>query len=208
MCTALVDEYAEAQQRYEEALLVYRTAGDSRGEANTLNSLGVACVRSPTGDRRANLEKAIECYQQALRFFTPESAPQDFAQTQNNLGLALSYAGRFAEARQAFLDLLKVNPENATAFASLSAVCRKLGLAEEAGNAIREAQRLSAGEHEYNRACIAAIAGDADAAFELLAAALAAGEVNVEWVREDSDWEELRGDPRFVKLVGNQEKRE
>jgi hypothetical protein len=38
------------------------------------------------GDRTANLERAIACYQQTLRFYTPESAPFDYARTQTNLG--------------------------------------------------------------------------------------------------------------------------
>jgi tetratricopeptide (TPR) repeat protein len=42
----------------------------------------------PTGDRAANLEQAIQCYREALRFRTPEAAPLDYAQTQNNLGNA------------------------------------------------------------------------------------------------------------------------
>ena len=41
-----------------------------------------------TGDRAANLQKAIGCYTEALRFFTAEAAPLDYAMTENNLGLA------------------------------------------------------------------------------------------------------------------------
>jgi tetratricopeptide (TPR) repeat protein len=44
----------------------------------------------PTGDRAANLQQAIACYQEALRFRTPEAAPLDYAMTQNNLGTAYS----------------------------------------------------------------------------------------------------------------------
>ena len=42
----------------------------------------------PTGDRAANLKQAIACYEQALRVFTPEAAPFDYATAQNNLGAA------------------------------------------------------------------------------------------------------------------------
>jgi len=42
----------------------------------------------PTGDRAANLEQAIACYREALRFRTPEAAPLDYAMIQNNLGTA------------------------------------------------------------------------------------------------------------------------
>ena len=36
----------------------------------------------------ANLQRSIECFTKALRFFTAESAPADYAATQVNLGAA------------------------------------------------------------------------------------------------------------------------
>ena len=42
------------------------------------------------GDRAENLQTAIACYEQALRFRTPEAAPLDYARTQHNLGAAYS----------------------------------------------------------------------------------------------------------------------
>ena len=56
------------------------------------------------GDRAANLRQAIACYEQALRIFTPEAAPFDYATTQNNLGAAylrLPVGDRAANLRQA-----------------------------------------------------------------------------------------------------------
>ena len=43
---------------------------------------------APTGDRGANLAKAIACYEAALRVRTEQEFPQDWAATQNNLGNA------------------------------------------------------------------------------------------------------------------------
>ena len=41
------------------------------------------------GDRAANLQRpSIACYEQTLRVYTAESAPLDYATTQNNLGIA------------------------------------------------------------------------------------------------------------------------
>ena len=54
----------------------------------TQNNLGTAYAELPTGDRAANLARAIDCYTQALRFFTAEAAPLEYAATQNNLGNA------------------------------------------------------------------------------------------------------------------------
>jgi tetratricopeptide (TPR) repeat protein len=56
----------------------------------TQNNLGNAYLRLPTGDRAENLERAIGCYREALRVYTPEAAPFQYATTQNNLGTAYS----------------------------------------------------------------------------------------------------------------------
>src|SRR5262249_17936400 len=44
----------------------------------------------PTGDRGQNLQRAIACYEAALRVYTQADFPQDWAMTQNNLGTAYS----------------------------------------------------------------------------------------------------------------------
>jgi tetratricopeptide (TPR) repeat protein len=63
-------------------------AGDAISCAGMQNNLGEAYRQLPTGDRAGNLGKAIECYGEALRVYTPEAAPLDYATTQNNLGNA------------------------------------------------------------------------------------------------------------------------
>ena len=45
----------------------------------------------PTGDRGENLARAIACYEAALRVYTEEAAPLDYAMTQNNLGMTYLY---------------------------------------------------------------------------------------------------------------------
>ena len=67
-------------------------------------NLGGAYAELPVRDRAANLQKAIACYEQALRIFTPEAAPRDYALTQTNLGNAyrnLPVGDRAANLRQA-----------------------------------------------------------------------------------------------------------
>ena len=56
------------------------------GYAKTQNNLGIAYADLPSGDRAANLARAIDCYTEALRFRTAEAAPLDYATTQSNLG--------------------------------------------------------------------------------------------------------------------------
>ncbi len=52
------------------------------------STLGDVYYQLPTGDRAANLEQAIVCYQNALRSLNIEVAPMDYAAVQNNMGLA------------------------------------------------------------------------------------------------------------------------
>src|SRR5207245_10970210 len=59
--------------------------------AATQNNLGAAYSDLPAGDRQANLERAIACYEAALEVRTPEAFPVDWATTQNNLGTAYGH---------------------------------------------------------------------------------------------------------------------
>ena len=43
-----------------------------------------------TGDRATNLQRSIECFTEALRFYTAQTAPAQYAAIQNNLGVAYS----------------------------------------------------------------------------------------------------------------------
>ena len=54
------------------------------------NILGNAWGNMPTGDRAANIRKAIACCEAALRVFTEQESPQDWAYAQNNIGQAWS----------------------------------------------------------------------------------------------------------------------
>ena len=59
--------------------------------AATLHDLGNELCRTSQGDRTANLQRAINGYEAALRIRTEAAFPQDWAATQNNL--ANAYAG-------------------------------------------------------------------------------------------------------------------
>ncbi|GAB5493867.1 MAG: hypothetical protein Phog2KO_40820 [Phototrophicaceae bacterium] len=55
------------------------------------NSIGIAYRNlASLENKEHNLHKAIEAYDEALKYYTETSAPLDYAMTQNNLGLAYS----------------------------------------------------------------------------------------------------------------------
>jgi len=103
-----------------EGLTACECLDDQTGQADMQIILGNAYSDLPTGDRAANLEKAIECYREALRFRTPEAAPLDYAMTQNNLGNAYwdlptgDRAANLAKAIECYREALRVyTPEAA-----------------------------------------------------------------------------------------------
>ena len=67
---------------------VHTAEADPSGYAIALHNLGNAYTERPTGDRSANLARAIECYTEALRYRTAEEDPLEYAMIQNSLGTA------------------------------------------------------------------------------------------------------------------------
>jgi predicted ATPase/class 3 adenylate cyclase len=63
---------------------------DLRLVAGCQVNLGNAYMSLPIGDRAHHLQSGIDCYSAALRTFTEEDLPLDWATTQNNLGNAFS----------------------------------------------------------------------------------------------------------------------
>jgi len=71
---------------HEQMLSKLRPGRDPKLYADLQNELGAAYYHLSMGDQRTNLERAIACYQEALRFQTPETVPLEYALTQCNLG--------------------------------------------------------------------------------------------------------------------------
>jgi tetratricopeptide (TPR) repeat protein len=89
----------EAVAAYRSALEVYTKADLPQDWARTQNNLGLALWelgrRSSGGEEgRKLLEEAVAAYRSALEVYTKADLPQDWARTQNNLGLALWELGR------------------------------------------------------------------------------------------------------------------
>ncbi len=81
-------QLTQAEAHARAALELARQMEDAELTAGATNALGVIYSTLPTGDRAANVQRAIDCYREALRFYTPDAAPLDYAMTQNNLGFA------------------------------------------------------------------------------------------------------------------------
>jgi tetratricopeptide (TPR) repeat protein len=96
--------------------------------------LGLHYYELPTGDRGANLQRSIECFTEALRFYTAEAAPSDYALTQNNLGAAYAAlpagdrAANLARAIECYSQALRFRTAKA-APAECRSTARSLGIA-------------------------------------------------------------------------------
>jgi CHAT domain-containing protein len=99
----------------------------------TQNGLGEAYKRLPTGDRAANLTRAIDCFTQALRFRTAETAPAECRLTARRLGNAHFEQEQWAEAQTAYSSAIRAGEFLYQAAGSEAGRQAELG---EAGDAV------------------------------------------------------------------------
>jgi len=120
------------------------------------------------------------------------------------LGLIYAAVRRDAEAALAFEKVLEFNPSHALAHASLGRYYRKSGNEELAQNHIKQALSTNFDrENPYNQACLQAICGNADRAFELLQIALQTKQTCIMWAKNDPDLDSLHGDHRFTAILSS-----
>ncbi len=84
-------QFTELLLRAQQGLSAAKELKNNSPIAGCQIHLGNAYGQLPTGDQSENLKKAIACYEAALRVYTEQEFPVQWAMTQNNLGNA--YAG-------------------------------------------------------------------------------------------------------------------
>jgi len=144
------------------------------------------------------IEEAIASYDKAL-----EVKP-DKHEAWNNRGLALGNLGRIEEAIASYDKALEVKPDKHEAWDNRGYALSKLGRYQEALSSHDKALQLQPDYVNafYNKACCYALQGNVDLAIENLQQAI---KLNPEKYREmaktDSDFDSLREDARFQKLI-------
>ena len=98
---------------------------------------------------------------------------------------------------------LKLNPDDARAYHLGAGTLVVLGDAERAKKWLRRAGEIDPDDPivQYNVACNLATLGEVDDAIGYLGRAIEVGTVSPAWIRNDEDLSNLRGDPRFEKLL-------
>jgi TolB-like protein/Flp pilus assembly protein TadD len=188
----LRQRYQEAREEFEAALRLNPMLYEPH------YFYGRACFTE------GKVEEAIAHYRDAWRV-----RPEDY-QAIYLSAEALVKLGRRDEALDAARQGLKLadahlelNPDDARAWYLSSAALMRLGQREEAMERARRASTIDPEDTAvlYNVGCVYALAGSADEALEHLDRAIQNGFGQREWVENDSDWDALRGEPRFQALL-------
>lgn len=131
---------------YKQIVESLRPDDDPHFYASIQANLGRAYRELSVGDREDNLERAIECYLEALRFVIPEEASLQYASILNDLGITYrdlptgDHEINLGRAIACFQEALRfVTPETATLYYAMTQ--------SNLGNAYRE---VSAGDDEVN----------------------------------------------------------
>jgi len=182
---------AEALANYEKANAIAPTAQAFSNMGTLLHAAG----------RHAD---AVRAYERALQLDAGS------ARTHRNLGDAYAKLGDARRARNAYAEAvqltrrsLAVNPKNARTLAMLGLYEAKAGHLDEASMHAAEAVALAPADPEvqYRTAAVHALRRERAAALQALERALALGYSRT-FVREDDDFEWLRGDGEFQRLAG------
>jgi serine/threonine protein kinase/tetratricopeptide (TPR) repeat protein len=116
----------------------------------------------------------------------------------------LYYRNEVEEAAHLLEEVLEKNPR-LDGVRPIYAIClSKLGRHAEAREQLTEQVKdVAAADHDisYWLACVYALEGERDLAFEWLERAINLGNENTLWFESDPNWENLRDDPRFAELM-------
>jgi adenylate cyclase len=98
---------------------------------------------------------------------------------------------------------LQLDPDDARALQLGAVTAAIIGRREHALDLAARALRARPDEFgtAYNLACAYSVLGERDKAIDMLERAARQGGGNLGWIRQDPDFDSLRDDPRFQRLV-------
>ena len=182
-------DYERALTDYDQALVV------RPDHPEAIMNRGSALYRLGRPDR------ALEAFDKAL------TLRPDHPAMLMNRGSALTGLGRHEEALQAYDQALAVRADHPETIMGRGNVLGRLGRREEALQAYDQALALRANHPStlYNRACMFSLWEKPAEALEDLRRAIEGNSMYRQKAREDTDFDNIRDDPRFKELVGEPE---
>lgn len=150
------------------------------------------------------VEQAGELFRASARLAPEEYTPLGM------LSFALQKLGRDDESREVMIKALQLierylqeHPDDEAALGRGAIMAARLGQQARATEYAERAVRVSPNSYTglYNAACTFAIMGDNDRAIALLEQATRNASGNMTWLENDSDFINLRQDPRFIVIL-------
>jgi non-specific serine/threonine protein kinase len=190
-----------AQKKYDDAALLAQRAIERKPDCDgSWNILGRAYFASGRFEEAAALtERAIEANGDDYNTYIP------YRNTLQRLGRKKETEHVRERMIKALRQQLELVPEDVRARILLAnQLANSEQDADEATRHLQTAVALRPGDANtlYNAACTYGVLGKKAEALETLHKAFAAGYGNRNWAAKDSDFECLRDDPEFQKLVG------
>jgi serine/threonine protein kinase/Flp pilus assembly protein TadD len=205
---------AEAHVARGLAVSLRGNHADAEGEFETAMKLNPQLFDAAYMYGRALLaqgkhEKAAKMFERAA-----ELRPEDYV-VPGLLGGTYATLGRTADAQVGYRrqlaaasKRLELNPDDPRALYMGGTALSRLGEPARAKDWARQALAINAGDATvlYNVACIYATSGETEEAIALLERSVAAGFGHWSWIENDSDFESLRGHPRYQALLAGKDK--
>ncbi len=186
----LMNRHEEADREFETAIQL------------DPNNFGAHYFYARSCFQRGQFDKAVQLFEDACRIRDEFEAQFFAAQTYAAMGREDRAREAYQKAVQAVDKHLELNPDNARAVTMGAVSLCRLGEPEKG---LQWAERAVAIDPDdagikYNVACLYALEGHKDRAFECLQDAVRAGFAHKDWVENDPDLNSLRDDPRFKAL--------
>ena len=178
------------RKRYHEAETIYRNAMELYPSSpQVYNSLG-------------RLLQALERYDDAEAVWrkTIIRYPTHY-QAYNSLATLLRLMNRSDDATTLFEKILELDPKDFNPYLGLASINKQLGKSVSS-NYLEKARQFLPEDNWYNHACLESIGNNLDLALEYLEKAACREGFDRSWAWVDPDLQWIRGDPRFIEIVG------